>query len=152
MDNFKFMDSWPAWVRWLAVLPTIAIALGIVVGITVLLYLLMIAPHDRSPYAILPLAKFADFFACALFIWCGVAAAPRSKLVVASILSLAPILLIYRDYATLAMNSRLLGSPGMDALYSSELRDMVASISGFVVAWGLIVWGDLRRRQAGLPS
>ena len=32
MDNFKFMGSWPAWVRWVAVLPTTALGLGMAAG------------------------------------------------------------------------------------------------------------------------
>ena len=72
------MDSWPAWVRWLVVLP-IAFAIASVFWILANLF----RNAAFFELAVLPVSF--------LFVWCGVATAPRFKLTVGFILALVSL-------------------------------------------------------------
>jgi hypothetical protein len=135
MDNFKFMDSWPAWVRWVLVLPVAAAGYGLkfLLATPLELYYMDMGDNDPRLSIVNPL-YFAIFVICsALFVWCGAATAPRFKLLVA--LVLAPVALAFAGFH-----------------FATYPEGEIAMLVGVVVACGLIVWGYLRRRQAGLPS
>jgi hypothetical protein len=108
------MDSWPAWVRWLLVLPVSAIIPG--------LYFVLLPAGLSSNRA---LSVALTILAGACFVWCGIATAPRFKLLVALILGLAAVTLAHTAY------------PGFG----------LSLVVGVVVACGLTVSGYLRRRQ-----
>jgi len=128
LDNFKFMDSWPAWVRWLAsvLLPGAAVVIFVMLAVS-------FPPSWSTPIV------FVDIFCAAangcsfLFVWGGAASAPRFKLIVALFLGLAALALT------------------LD-LADFDARELILVVPGVVLAWGIILWGYLRRRRAGLPS
>src|SRR5215472_6751403 len=71
------MDSWPGWLRWLLVIP---------IACTASLFAVLAAPLIDQHHVIAALVSILLF--SALFVWFGVATAPRFKLVVAAILGL----------------------------------------------------------------
>lgn len=146
------MDSWPAWVRWVLVVPASLVGVAFCAVSYILAYLALY--HGQKPQGLPPFSIAAPFFCSALFIWCGIAAAPRFKFAVALILSLAPLWLAYQDYATRAAGLHLVGPYVWQAndLFSYLLHAVIALIGGVVVAWGLALWGYLRRRQVRLSS
>ena len=136
LDNFKFMDSWPAWVRWLLVL---------------------VAANGLPLFWLFVSRVFGDgwtsliaclFLASASTIWCSVAIAPGSKLGVA--LGLGSIALIFA-YSGYLEDVRAANTPNMLNLDPTH-NISCALVGGVIVAWGLVVWGYLGRRQARLPS
>jgi hypothetical protein len=126
MDNFKFMDSWPARVRWVT---------SIVLPVASLVLFAVLALNSRitwtSPIAIVDLVGAAAIGCSFLFVWSGTASAPRFKLLVAVLLGLGAFIL------------------GLDPAGDQAL---VVIAPGVMIAWGLVFWGYLRRRRAGLAS
>ena len=104
--------------------------------------------------AIVPIRVSISFVVAVLPICSGAAAAPRFKLTVALILAAVPLSLAYQDYANREMGLRLIGPYEQTAneLFSFLLNSAIAFVVGVIVAWGLILWGYFRRRQAGLAS
>ena len=148
------MDSWAAWVRWILVVP-IAGGVGFVFAAIYNLIQNSIVSALLVPLSI------------ALFVWCPAAAAPRLKMVVASVFGLAVLVLTYVQYQSLVREANIpiratdavgLFLGAVHAAISHVFLDLYqrffapAIVAGVIVAWGLVVWGYLRRRRAGLPS
>ena len=145
------MDSWPAWVRWLLVLPASFLVLALcmlVQGFAVL------ALGAGRLDLIVPVRVGISFIVAVLFILSGSATAPRAKSVVALLLAALPLWLAYQDYSARAMGLRTIGPYEQTAneVFSFLLDSAIALVVGVVVAWGLVLRGYFRRRQAGLPS
>jgi hypothetical protein len=85
MNNFKFMDSWPAWVRWLLVFPVAGVCFGF--GFVALGILATVLRNSELIMG--AVAVVWSILYSAVFVWCGGATAPRFKLVVAALLGLA---------------------------------------------------------------
>lgn len=136
LDNFKFMDSWPAWVRWLAVLA--------ILGVTWLW-------GAYGPYSGCCLISAIPFWGpwalwTAVFLWCCVAAAPRFKLMVASLLGVFS--LCVASYAFYPLGSENWRFPrNLWEFFSFLLRpDSQTYAVGLIIASGLAVGGFLQRR------
>jgi len=85
------------------------------------------------------------------FVWCGAATAPRLKLVVASVFGFAVLVYLIVNYQNALEEAG--SSEFMSGFDLYIWRAVDPFIIGVVaIAWGLILWGYLRRRQAGLPS
>ena len=140
------MDSWLAWVRWLAALIVLA-----------LIHRYFWWPVDtiawilREPQLLLrnvAIFNFLTLLGSFLFVWCPVCAAPRFKLAIAFFLGLFPLNVPYD----------LLSLFGVVGQHHSRLGVSLYVptswwyVTGVLIAWALIGWGYLRRRQAGLPS
>lgn len=151
MDNFKFMDSWPAWVRWVAVLPASLLAVALCALAEAVIYTVL--ARAGKPDSLVPLTVVALFFCGALFVWTGAATAPRFKLGVAFVLAGVPLWLAYRDYAVRTAGLHAIGPYVWQAkdVFSYLLNAAIALILGVVVGLGLTMWGALRRRT-GLAS
>jgi len=125
VDNFKFMDSWPAWVRWL----------------------LVIAAANLLPLVwLLAFRVFGDnwifLLACLILgtagaIWCSVSTAPNSKMGITLAVGVIVLIFAYSDYLKNVRAS-------LDPTQGVPL----ALVSGVLVAWGFILWGYFRRRRA----
>ena len=150
MDNFKFMDPWAASVRWTLVLP--------VAGVVAAIYYLV--QNFINDVLLIPLGV-------GLFVWCPAATAPRLKMGVAAVFGLAVLVWTYVEYQSLVREAnnpiRATDAVGIfaGALHSALSRVFLdlyqhffvpAIVAGVIVAWGLVVWGYLRRRRAALPS
>ncbi|HME80767.1 MAG TPA: hypothetical protein VKF82_01685 [Candidatus Eremiobacteraceae bacterium] len=131
MDNFKFMNSWSAWVRWVAVVPVATFFYGL----AALLTNGLLRIWDPRSFRLAGVFLVATLVICSsLFVWCGAATAPRFKLVIALLLGLGPLIVAF--YAAPVM-----GWFGY-AVFGG----------GVFVAWALATWGYLRRRRAGSLS
>lgn len=135
MYNFKFMDSWPAWVRWLSVFPATMVSVAFLFASNAIAdsVLPQAILAGGEPVALLTMNVWPVvlFSTSALFVWLGAATAPHFKLVSALVIAVAPIAFAYRGHT------------------SMSVRSTEACIVGVMVAWILIAWGYLRRRQAG---
>jgi hypothetical protein len=120
LDNFKFMGSWPAWVRWIAVIA------DIVVYTCLFVWLVQsdMAWNWQRFGVILVILGF-------LSVWGGIAIAPRFKVIPAIFLGL------------LAMS--LASHPWMTDYPYPSFAWFVGT--GVAIAWAFSVWGYLRSRR-----
>ena len=137
LDNFKFMDSWPAWVRG-----PLAVA---VVNVIVLPVFLVLETRDYGGSLFFQLVCLLGS-ACA--IWCGVATVPSAKLATALVLGGFVLSFAYTSYQ---WDIRAASIPSMLNLDPTH-RVSLALVGGVVVGWGVVTLGYLRRRRASLPS
>jgi hypothetical protein len=136
VDNFKFMDSWPAWVRWVLVLPA-TVAAWASIGLLASLAPAGLQPELKYRHPELLLMIFG-----VAIVWCGAATAPRFKLGTALLLGIA--LWIFTSYLMLSLEYVSASTHSWGWFWPWFV--------GVLIAWGLILWGYLRRRQAGLAS
>jgi hypothetical protein len=135
VDDFKFMGSWPAWIRWLVVLP-IAFAVASVFWILADLF---------SNAAFFELAVLPVSF---LFVWCGVATAPRFKLTVAFILALVSLRLASHVFFDLTGSHWFFPfGRGVWLFTFWIMPESWPYLLGLVIALGLAVWRGVRRRR-----
>jgi hypothetical protein len=133
------MDSWPAWVRWVALLPAV-----ILVSILKIVALALVS----SPSIVVVIWLLTS----TLFVWSGVAVAPRLKWVVALILAL-PLIYVAKTFLDESARRAVVVPASAYHDYVLVLVEWaVAILAGTVIAWGLIVWGYLRRRQVSMVS
>ena len=129
MDNFKFMDSWPAWVRWLLVAPAIVL-------VSWFFWLISDVAANAPLWFYLVMATIYS----AVLVWCAAATAPRFKLLLALALGLVLIAAVLPLGPTVG-------------LWSVHFWDWSGPyVAGVIIAWGLVAWARMRRRRAGLPS
>src|SRR5271165_3305076 len=95
MDNFKFMDSWPAWVRWLLVLPVAAACYSLSFGLFIVMFNIVWHLHGSFN----ALFDVVVAICSAAFVWLSLATAPRFKLLVALVLALVPLAYARSEYA-----------------------------------------------------
>jgi hypothetical protein len=134
------MDSWPAWVRWLLVLPVACVAwlFGILAAVCV-------DHHFLIPAAISILLLSAGF------VWGAVATAPRFKLVVAAVLGLGVLgfdCIVYLEGIREANGGGFLSNFLIDIWRGT----VVFIVGGVIIAWGFTLWGHLRRRRTASRS
>lgn len=135
------MDSWPEWVRWVTLLPVIVV-------LPVALYFIgYFAWGALSPWLSLSVQKYLGlllvYFPTVLFVWSGIAVAPRLKFVVAIALGLFAFYVAYVSH-------------GVYLDYDQKVYPVdfgaVSFAGGAITAWVLAFWGYLRRRRAVLPA
>ena len=141
MDNFKFMDSWPSWVRWLAVL--------IIITATVLWWLVASPVYTwlaAQPYDFGRVVWILWLIWTAAFLWCCVAAAPRFKVAVALLLGL--VSLCMASYAFYLLGPERWRLPRSLWDFFIFLFDPYSwpYAMGLLITCLLVVWGLLQRR------
>ena len=135
MDNFKFMDSWPAWVRWLLAITAVNV---------ILLPVFRVLETRDSGDSLFSLV--ACLFASACAIWFGAATAPSSKLGVALMIGVVVLGFAYSSYQWDVRAANIPNMLNLDPTHSVSW----ALVGGVAISWGVVALGYLRRRRAGL--
>ena len=137
------MDLWPAWVRWSALF-----------AVYILLFGLNRVAIDVTSNRTIGLG-LVWFLWSILAVWCGVSIAPRYKMPVAFVFALFPLYMAkyyFADYELTKHDFMLLTQDERVQAMAETMTWGLACLTGVIVALGLILWGYLRRRQAGLSS